>query len=191
MATAEVTLRQNDVSMQDEPEIASRADVGHWGSRKYRLTLLFALTAVAVIVLAAYIANRVIGNLAENHLISMAQENTARDAEHIQSMMRNMGDFKSMSGMSSAHATESGNTMEEMQQHMPMSLEFLASPEGLPNNYHHLVEGLNIVETILFDPNGFAVWSTDVANLDKTKPKRKDWELYTILAKVPAGDYRG
>ena len=32
---------------------------------------------------------------------------------------------------------------------------------------------MNIVKFILFDTNGFAVWSTDAANLDRTKPKRK------------------
>ena len=34
-----------------------------------------------------------------------------------------------------------------------------------------LIEELNVVKLILFDSNGFAAWSTDLANLDITKPK--------------------
>ena len=56
--------------------------------RKYRLTLLFAVTAVVVIAIAAIIANHVIGNLAEDNLIKIAEDNTAREALHIEAMTR-------------------------------------------------------------------------------------------------------
>ena len=56
--------------------------------RKYRLTLMFALTAIVVTSIAAVIVNRVIGNLAEDNLVRTAEENTAQDAVHLQAMMR-------------------------------------------------------------------------------------------------------
>ena len=77
---------------------------------KYRLTLLFVVTAMVVIAMvviafAAVTVNLVIGNLAEDNLIKIAEENTARDGTHMQSMMRMMapmGGQHSMKGMSTA-----------------------------------------------------------------------------------------
>lgn len=60
-------------------------DAGGW-SRKYRLTILFAATAVLVITIATVAVNHVIGNLAEGNLIRSAEETTIRDAEHIQAI---------------------------------------------------------------------------------------------------------
>ncbi len=139
--------------------------------KRYRLTLLFVVTALIVIATAAIVVNRVIGDLAERNLIRIAEENTARDAFHMEAMMRRMGPTggqNTMPGMPSG-----GNGMREMQQSIPLTLESLAGPEGLPSTYPMLIEGLNVVKIILFDTNGHGIWSTDLANLDKTKTKRK------------------
>ena len=145
-------------------------------ARRLRLTLLFVVVSVAVIAAAAIIVNHVVGDLAEDNLIRIAEENTTREAAHIQKMMRMMGPMggaHAMQSMPSGGATDNGNVTQHMQQPTPMTLEFLASSQGLPSNYPMLVEGLNLVKLILFDTNGFAVWSTDLENLDTTKPKRK------------------
>ena len=68
-----------------------------------------------------------------------------------------------MQAMSSAGAmSHSGeSSMPEMQLLMPLNLDFLAGPEGLPRNLPMLVKGLNITKVNLFDLNGTVVWSTD------------------------------
>ena len=66
---------------------------GRWG--KYRHSLLFAATAVVVMAIAATFAatkvNGVIAGVAERQVTGLAEENTTRDALHIQSMVRGGG----------------------------------------------------------------------------------------------------
>lgn len=81
--------------------------------RKYRLTLLFAITALVAIAVAALITNRVTGDLAENNLIRIAEENTARDGLHMEAMMRRE------------------HHMSDMQQPVALTLDQLVGPEGL------------------------------------------------------------
>ena len=149
-------------------------------ARKYRLTVLFAITAIALTAAAALLVNLVVGNLAENNLIRIAEENTARDGSHIQSMMRggHSMDSDAPSGMThsetmesmvppvpasvaSEGAMDSGMTMQNMQQPKPLTLETLSGPDGLPSTYSSLVAGMNIVEFNLFDLQGTVVWSND------------------------------
>ena len=62
---------------------------------KYRLTFLFAITAVVVIAVAAVVVNQVVGNLAEDNLLEIAEDNTLREAAHVDAMLRGqsgMGD---------------------------------------------------------------------------------------------------
>jgi len=126
--------------------------------KKYRLTLFFVVTSVVVIVVAAIIVNRIIGELAEDNLVRIAEENTARDALHIQSMMRGQ------------NSTPGLPSEQDVQQPMPLTLESLAGPEGLlPSNFPMLVEGLNIVKFNLFDLNGRTVWSSDPETLGISK----------------------
>ena len=97
--------------VRPKPSEAMRAGPG---VRKWRLTLFFVITAVVTMTLVSFIANRVIGGLAEDNLIRMVEENNSRNAEHIQSMMRSMvatDGQDSMPGMSSAGATNDGNSM--------------------------------------------------------------------------------
>ena len=130
--------------------------------RRFRLTLLFVITALLVIVLAAVTVNRVIGDLAKENLIRTAEENTVRDALHMQSMMRR---GHSMDGMPSA----SDGSMGNIQAATALSLEFLTGPEGLSRSFPSLVEGLSIVKLNLFDLNGTTVWSTDRQTVGITK----------------------
>jgi len=62
-----------------------------WRSAKYRQTVLFAITALLVMAIAALIAatkiNGAIAGLAEAAVISLAEENATKDARHIQSMI--------------------------------------------------------------------------------------------------------
>ena len=130
--------------------------------RRFRLTLVFVITALLVIVLAAVTVNRVIGDLAKENLIRTAEENTVRDALHMQSMMRR---GHSMDGMPSA----SDGSMGNIQAATALSLEFLTGPEGLSRSFPSLVEGLSIVKLNLFDLNGTTVWSTDRQTVGITK----------------------
>lgn len=162
--------------------------------RKYRLTLLFALTAITATTLAAITVNRVIGGLAEDNLVRIAQENTARDSVHMEAMMRR-GD--SMAGMSSSGVmTDVGNGMQGMQQPAPLTLEYLTGPEGLSRTFPHLVEGLSIVKSNIFDLNGTTVWSTDDKTIAITKREtpfsqrqqserfRLSWSIITTLSNL-------
>ena len=133
---------------------------------KYRLSVLFALTAVVVIVAAATVANRVIGNLAEENLKRIAEENTARDAEHMQAMLRRQ-DATDMT--SAAGTAKDGQSMQSMQSPKSLTLEFLTGPEGLDKTFPHLVEGLSMVKMNIFDLNGTTVWSTDSRTIGITK----------------------
>ena len=152
--------------------------VREW-SNKYRLTLLFAITATAITVSAAMLVNIVVGNLAEDNLIRIAEENTARDGSHIQSMMRGghsmvddttigMRHSQHMEGMNqpmpdamgAGSTSTSDKAMVNMQQPNTLNLETLSGPDGLPSTYSSLVAGMNIVEFNLLDPNGVVVWST-------------------------------
>ena len=159
------------------------------GVRKWRLTLFFVLTAVVTMALAIFPANRVIGGLAEDNLIKIAEDNNVRDAEHFQSMIRSMGPLEaqgSMPGMSSVGATTDGNSMPDMQQPMALTLESLTSPEGLRSRYPHLAEGLNIVEFTLFDLDGTVVWSTDprIIGLIKMETTMRPRILLRLLLQV-------
>lgn len=176
---------------------------GGW-LRRYRLTIFFAITAIMLITAAAILVNIVVGNLAEDNLVRIAEENTARDGLHIQSMMRmghSMGGVSSSDtvhsgtamkdmgqpvaggmppgaavvgtknmeemraamsrGMSPSEAGDSANTMDDMQMSGQLTLESLVGPGGLPMTYQSLVDGLNILQFDLQDPNGTVVWSTN------------------------------
>ena len=130
--------------------------------QRFRLTAYFVLTALVVIALAAVVVNRLVGDLARGNLIRIAEENTARDAVHIQAMMRR---GHSMRGM----PTPNGKAIQDIPQPRPLSLEYLTSPEGLSGSYQMLVEGLSIVKLNLFDLNGTTVWSTDSKTIGITK----------------------
>ena len=165
------------------PAIASFA----WSAlQKYRLTVLFAITAIALTTAAALLVNIVVGNLAERNLIRIAEENTARDGIHIQSMMRagHSMDGAASVGMTNGESTEmtgqrrhddlpsighadSGMPLDYMQPHNQLTLESLSGPKGLSNTYSSLVAGMNIVGFNLLDLDGAIVWSSNPRSVSR------------------------
>ena len=131
--------------------------------QKWRLTFFFVVTALLALAVAVILVNRVIGNQTEANLIRVAEENTARDAIHIQAMMRRHNSMHSMSPGGTATDTK------PMGQPMMLTLESLTGPEGLDSTFPMLVEGLSLVKLNLFDLNGTTVWSTDPATIGVTK----------------------
>ena len=87
-----------------------------WG--KYRHSLLFAATAVVVMAIAATFAatkvNGVIAGVAEDQVTGLAEENTTRDALHIQSMIRG-GEMMAMGHDGEMTGMESGSGMTDME----------------------------------------------------------------------------
>ena len=134
--------------------------------RRFRLTLSFAAAAIVLMAVATIVANRIIGDDARDNLIRIAEENTARDAEHLQSMMRTGQHF---SHSMSSGSSEGGGIPGDTQQLLPLTLEFLLGPIGLPGNYTAKLEGLNIVKFNLFGPDGVLLWSTDSGAIGLTK----------------------
>ena len=128
--------------------------------QRFRLTVYFLLSALTVMTATAIGVNLVGSRIAEDNLTRVTGENTARDALHIQSMITH-----------SVHATPSanGDTTREVQQPIPLTLEFLTSPDGLPSSYSMLLEGLSIVKLNVFDLDGTTVWSSDPETIGITE----------------------
>ncbi|MFQ6026501.1 MAG: GAF domain-containing protein [Dehalococcoidia bacterium] len=126
--------------------------------RRGWLSFFFAVTASLAISLAIIVVNRIIGDLAEDNLIRLAEEGATRETLHIQSMLRSL---PSMQTLPSDGAISDGNALQNIQPPTPLTLESLTSPEGLSTYFPSLSEGLNIVKFNLFDLNGKTVWSTD------------------------------
>jgi len=159
----------------------------------YRLTLLFGCTALLTIVAATVVVNVILGNLAESNLIKLAEENTARDSLHIQSMMRmdgaassggadsaeGMGETMPL-GMTPSEASDGETTMLGMEEQRPLSLDYLAGPDGLSTIYRSLVDGLNILRLDLLDLNGRVVWSTEPRTTGSVKLETP--EIQNVMA---------
>ena len=134
--------------------------------RKFRLTIMFIFTALVSIALAPSIVNLVVGRLAEDNLTRIAEENTTRDGLHIQAMLRrHLAMIAALSDMNSGESA----AMQQMQSPLPLDLDSVADPQGLPAIYSQLVEGLSIVKLNVFDLNGTTVWSTDSKTIGVTK----------------------
>ena len=145
--------------------------------RKYQLLVYFAIAALIFITVTAAIAYRMYGGLAEANLIRIAEENTLRDAVHIQSMMRS---GPSNHIVASGRSLDAGGEMGDMEQPTPLTLEYLLGPRGLPDNHSMLIEGLNIVRFTLIDLDGTVVWSTDSGAIGTRT--RKDPRISAALA---------
>ena len=142
-----------------------------------RLTLLFAITALVVITVAALIVNKLTGDIAQANLIRVTEESAVPDAAHIQSMMR---DSHLMLGISPAQAAVNGDPMQPTPQLMshqgsPLTLESLVVPEGLPSHLPVMIEGLSIVKFNIFDLDRVAAWSTDPASIGKINHNSSLW----------------
>ena len=153
--------------------------------RKFRLTKYFIITALMVMTFTTIAVNLIAIHLAEENLVRITEENTVRDAAHIQSMIRGEHAMPHMSTVGDAHTgdavsqpqmpipspeeTDDGRPTEQSRRPDVLTLDFLAGPDGLSRSLPALVEGLNIVKINLFDLRGKTVWSTDPATLGITK----------------------
>ncbi|MCH7843620.1 MAG: hypothetical protein IID01_12750 [Chloroflexi bacterium] len=173
------------------------------GLAKYRQTIMFAITALIVMSIAAGIAatkvNNVIANLAETQLIDLAEENTRKDARHIQSMvagggmMPSMGqDMAAVGGVAQMARDSDGSMAMSTSDSMAMStsdsmvmassdigpgdnapftLDLLIGSSELTKFFSGLLEGLDVVESRLFSPAGETLWS-DYLHSDPTKHQK-------------------
>ena len=158
---------QTDIASQRPVARSSGSAVAERAVNKYRLTVMFALVASAILAATFFIINVVAGNLAEGNLLRMTEENTARDALHIAAMV-------------SGQHRMPGDTMPEMRHSQPLTLHSLVAPHGqLSSNYEGLVEGLNIVKLNLFDLTGEIVWSSDP---ESTGVNKRESPLYQKAA---------
>jgi signal transduction histidine kinase len=98
------------------------------------------------------------GDLAEENLARVTEENTVRDARHILSMLRGTHD-----GTAAEPRVGTAGSDDRLSPSTPLTLEGLASPQGLPGTHRSLVVGLNIAGIDLIDLNGTVVWSSDPA----------------------------
>ena len=136
-----------DPLLRPEPVIAPEVKrVDHRQRLRSLLTILLAGTLVSSIAIAALIVNLVIGDLAEDNLMRIAEENTARNAMHMQAMMRRE---QSSQGL----PFPNDSTIPGMQHPKPLNLEFLTSSKDLSSRFPALVEGLNVIKLNLFDLN--------------------------------------
>ena len=201
-------ISQIEEGAVSDPERAAQQDitVKVKGLAKYRRTIIFAITALLVVAVAAAVAatkvNDVIANLAEKQLLNLAEENTTRDARHIQSMitggqgMAGMGhesasldrDPPMGTGSNGSMATASGDSTEMTasdsvsSEKVPLTLELLTGPRGLPAQYSTLVEGLGVVKSTLLSPDGEIMWSTETHGPDQ--PRRNDLRLKNVEAGI-------
>ena len=134
-------------------------------ARKYRMTLIFAVSAALFILAAVIAVSLLVGNLAEDNLIRLAEENTIREARHLKSMAERMlvmpDGQQSMAGMASADASSGPGALAGQPQPVPNTMDFLASPAGLPSFYEMLVEGLVVPRLSLLALDGSVLWSSD------------------------------
>jgi signal transduction histidine kinase len=153
------------------------------GLAKYRQTILFAITALLVMSIGAWIAttkvNSVIANLAETQLIELAEENTRKDAQHIQSMvagggmMAFMGQDMAVVGgvagmaqgsdgsmaMSTSDSMVMASSDTDAGDSAPFTLDLLIGSSELTRFFSGLLEGLGVVESRLLSPAGEILWS--------------------------------
>lgn len=119
--------------------------------RKFRLTFLFAFTAlVAITITTTAVVNRIASEIAESSVIRNFEEKAVRDAEHLVSGHHLAG-----------HDTR-------------LTMQDLVSPEGL-NAILASEESFNIVKFNLFNLNSVSVWSTDPASIGKINHSTSLW----------------
>ena len=152
--------------------------------RKYRLTTLFIFTAVVSIALAASIVNLVVGRLAENNLTRIAEEQSAREAVHLEAMLSGQQSMEgtTTSATGGGHAVRdavgalphivssealSGDTLPAVESLQPLTVETLKAVDRLLSMVPTMAAGLNVVKVSLLDLNGTTLWSTDPSTIGK------------------------
>ena len=167
--------------------------------RKYSLSLLFVAVSIVVIGTATIVVNGIVGAAAERGLVRIAEENTARDGMHVQSMIRGQ---HSMDGMTASESEGGGSGMNGgMSQDTQgsghtqgmASRETQAGNDGddvggtvntftlddivadMPSILPMLIDGLNVVRFDLLDLSGRVVWSTNQLSVGATE-RRSQYE---------------
>ena len=134
--------------------------------KSYRFTILFVFTGLIVMMSASWVTSYRATSQAKAGLRQVAERSAVADTEHILSMVRNQGSM--MGGQSSpagsAMDMQQGSAMD-MQQSEPFTLDWIASPQGLPGTYGMVTEGLNVTKLNLFDLDGTIVWSSDPSSI--------------------------
>ena len=149
--------------------------------KRYRLSLLFVLTALIALSAADLAVNHYGGKLAEDNLVRIAQDTTARDAEHLLSMLNSgvhVGSIHSDSDGSSTadHDYAVVHGVEEM----PV---FQGFGDAFTNQITVLIEGLNIAKFNIFNLDGDIVWSSDPATIGINKRESE----YFLTAQAGGG----
>jgi len=161
----EISRRRDPISTQPEKVSSPIATMLALLARKYRLTLIFAVSAALYILAVVVAVNLLVGNLAEDNLIRLAEKTTIREARHLQSMAERMlampDGQQSMAGMAPTDASSGPGELTGQPQPVPNTMDFLASPAGLPGIYEMLVEGLVVPRLSLLDLDGSVLWSSD------------------------------
>ena len=80
----DMSRRKGPISGQPENVSSPVATMLALLARKYRLTLLFAVSAALYILAVVIAVNLLVGNLAEDNLIRLAEETTIREARHLE-----------------------------------------------------------------------------------------------------------
>ena len=116
--------------------------------QKYKITLLFAFTALVFIAVTAILVHQIIGRLTENNLARIAEEHASQDALRIESMINGTHSVLALSSGSETGPGDAGGNQSPY-----LDLEFLAGPNGLPAFFPSLLQGTNIVTFSLVDLN--------------------------------------
>ena len=111
--------------------------------KRYRLTLLFAATAVVAIAVAAVVVNLVVGNVAEDNLVKMAEDNTLREAIHVEALIRGRD---ALGGGTGAAPGESANVGSGSTSGPVTTLEEVVAYQNILDAIPSVAMGLNVVQ---------------------------------------------
>ena len=164
--------------------------------RKYSLTILFVAVSIVVIGIATVVVNGIVGVAAERGLVRIAEENTARDGLHVQSMIRGQhsrggmavsdspgsghrmtgGITQDTDGSGDMDGVASGKSQSGPAGRLDSTLTLDNVVADMPNLLPMLIEGFNVVRFDLLDLSGQVVWSTDRLAVGANAERRSHYE---------------
>ena len=110
---------------------------GGWSlAGKYRLTLFFSISALIVILAAAFLISYLVGRTAEHNMIRVSEKSVSSDMVSILASIEN-------------------------QNGEPLTLQSVVDFDGLPMKLPALAADYSLVRLQVYDPQGNSVWSTD------------------------------
>lgn len=135
-------------------------------ANKYRLTIFFGIAAMVIIFGATFVMSHILGRIAENNLVRLAENSITSDAVQILSAIRRTELPQGMVSSGPVSGASSPNKSA-------INREWLKGSKELSKTLPTLVEKYSIVSLSLYDPDGQSVWSTDpTANrgIDQANP---------------------